>query len=222
MHSTETFINVVMCVIGFFSLLCVDWVHLKLRLGAVAGVRGGAVSSCCCTGAVCAGCCCTRAASAASAHERRGEGPKGRGAWAAHPGVPCSALLSRQQLRIWPAASLEYCFAALIIASWKDTIYFCCVRSVLAFCLLFYSQNPWFESTGNAVKSSKMSWNAAYSFTGWFLFFFLLPALWALETRKVYQEILGVSGDCCRDLIFPVGYADWASLSGQQEAFFLR
>lgn len=50
----------------------------------------------------------------------------------------------RLQQRIWPAASLEYGSAALIIASWKDTIYFCHVCSVLAFCLLpFYSQKPW-------------------------------------------------------------------------------
>lgn len=39
-------------------------------------------------------------------------------------------------VRIQPAASLEYCFATLIIASWKDTTYVCHAHTVWAFFLL--------------------------------------------------------------------------------------
>lgn len=62
-----------------------------------------------------------------------------------------------------------------------------------------------------------------------FIHCFSATSCLVLETTKVYQETFEVSGDLCRDLRFPVDYAEyWAreksrgsALLGQYEAVFL-
>lgn len=89
-----------------------------------------------------------------------------------------TALLGTGLAQVAAAEDLPCSISEVLFCSSGNSIYFYHVHSVLAFCLLlFYPQNPWLESRRNAVKSSKLQWDAAYSFTGWFLFF-LVPAVW--------------------------------------------
>lgn len=196
------------CVIGFSSLLFVDWAPVKLNLDPIPGVKGSAVHACCCTRAVRAGYCCAA----------REPGPWG--GWAARPRVPCSAQAAAAEDLTCSLSGVLFCCSDNSIVKGPNLFLPCTLCSSILPPLLFPESLIWEYRKCFKIKQDAMK---CCLFILWLvsLFFPLTSSLGFGEQVNVPRHI-GVSGDCCRDLRFPVGYAEyWASLSGQQEAFFL-